>query len=130
MAMGTAARRSFVLHVEGAQGPLVLQDLGSLRRAELETLAGVTGQLEEWMRPAGQIGRAEVLRRTLKLTRSQARVARLAAEGLTNKQVGQALGIRLRTVESHLTAAYRKLGVRSRHELGALFDEGGPDGPR
>ena len=123
------SRRSFVVHVDGAEGPFVLQDLVSLRRAQVDTLAGLPAQLEEWLRPADSTDEArwrEARRRLLKLTRSESRVARLAAEGLTNKQVGEALDVRLRTVESHLTATYRKLGVRSRRDLARLFEEVSP----
>ena len=41
----------------------------------------------------------------------------LAAEGRANKEIAAALFVSERTVESNLTRAYRKLGVRSRTEL-------------
>jgi len=45
----------------------------------------------------------------------------LAAEGRTNREIAQALYVTLRTVETHLTHAYSKLGVRGRDALsGAL----------
>jgi DNA-binding CsgD family transcriptional regulator len=53
------------------------------------------------------------------LTASERRVAELAARGQTNKEIGAALFLSPKTVEVHLTRAYRKLGVRSRTELGA-----------
>jgi DNA-binding CsgD family transcriptional regulator len=53
------------------------------------------------------------------LTASEERVARLAASGLTNRQVASTLQISPRTVEAHLAHAYRKLDIRSRAELGA-----------
>lgn len=53
------------------------------------------------------------------LTPSEDRVARLAASGLTNREVAAALVISPKTVEAHLARAYRKLGIRSRAELGA-----------
>ena len=57
------------------------------------------------------------------LTASERRVADLAAEGRTNKEIAQALYVTLKTVELHLSNAYRKLGIRSRRELGtALAD--------
>ncbi|WP_310964688.1 AAA family ATPase [Nocardioides terrisoli] len=51
------------------------------------------------------------------LTESEARVAGLVAQGLSNREVAAALVVTARTVESHLTRVYAKLGVRSRVEL-------------
>ncbi|MFD0634513.1 response regulator transcription factor [Catenulispora yoronensis] len=41
------------------------------------------------------------------------------AAGHTNREVAARLFISIRTVETHLAAVYRKLGVRSRSELAA-----------
>jgi DNA-binding CsgD family transcriptional regulator len=46
-------------------------------------------------------------------------VARLAGSGLTNREVAATLYLSPKTVEVHLGRAYRKLGIRSRAELGA-----------
>jgi DNA-binding CsgD family transcriptional regulator/DNA polymerase III delta prime subunit len=51
------------------------------------------------------------------LTRSERRVCGLASEGLKNADIAQALFVSMRTVETHLSNAYRKLGIRSRTEL-------------
>lgn len=51
------------------------------------------------------------------LTRRELEVARLAAEGYTAAEVGRRLHIGDRTVESHLGAAYSKLGISSRLQL-------------
>jgi DNA-binding CsgD family transcriptional regulator len=53
------------------------------------------------------------------LTRSELEVVRLAAEGLTNPQIGQRLFISRRTVQTHLAHAFRKLDISSRVELAA-----------
>lgn len=55
----------------------------------------------------------------LELTETERRVAELAASGLTNKEVAAALFISPKTVEANLAKVYRKLGIRSRAELGA-----------
>lgn len=51
------------------------------------------------------------------LTPSELRVARLAAEGRTNIEVAQALFVTVKTVDTHLSHAYRKLGITSRRQL-------------
>jgi DNA-binding CsgD family transcriptional regulator len=55
------------------------------------------------------------------LTASERRVARMAAEGMTNKEIAQALFVTARTVESHLHHAYQKLDVSSRRELASAL---------
>jgi DNA-binding NarL/FixJ family response regulator len=44
-------------------------------------------------------------------------VAEMAAEGLTNRQIAQALFVTEKTIEWHLGQAYRKLDIGSRSEL-------------
>jgi DNA-binding NarL/FixJ family response regulator len=51
------------------------------------------------------------------LTESERRVAELAAAGRTNRQIAEELVVSVRTVESHLAAIYRKLGIERRAEL-------------
>ena len=53
------------------------------------------------------------------LTETERRVAELAAGGLTNREVGEAAFLSPKTVEKVLSRVYRKLGIRSRAELGA-----------
>lgn len=57
------------------------------------------------------------------LTPSELRVAELAASGMTTKDVATALFISPKTVETNLSRIYRKLGIRSRAELGRIFGE-------
>ncbi|MDV7222901.1 response regulator transcription factor, partial [Streptomyces prunicolor] len=51
------------------------------------------------------------------LTSSERRIAELAAEGRTNTEIADLLHLARRTVETHLTSSYRKLGIRRRGEL-------------
>lgn len=51
------------------------------------------------------------------LTPTERRVADLAVSGLRNREIAQALFVSRKTVEMHLGAAYRKLGIRSRDDL-------------
>ena len=55
------------------------------------------------------------------LTDRELRVARLAAEGQTNRDIAQLLYVTPKTVEVHLTNAYRKLNIGSRRELPAAL---------
>ena len=60
------------------------------------------------------------------LTPSERRVAQLAADGLSNRDIAQNLFITARTVEGHLTHAYQKLAITSREQLpAALAPPGG-----
>ena len=51
------------------------------------------------------------------LSPTEVRIVDLAAEGLTNREIGERMFISDRTVQSYLTRVFRKLGVRSRREL-------------
>jgi len=55
------------------------------------------------------------------LTPSERKVATLVAEGHTNREVAAALFLTERTIESHLSRTYAKLGLRSRAELAHRF---------
>ncbi|HEX6782017.1 MAG TPA: AAA family ATPase [Solirubrobacterales bacterium] len=55
------------------------------------------------------------------LTPSERRVADLAAEGMTNRQIAQSLFVTVKTVEAHLSAAYDKLDIGSRRQLPAAL---------
>jgi DNA-binding CsgD family transcriptional regulator len=55
------------------------------------------------------------------LTATEQSVAELAASGRTNREVAEALFISPKTVEANLARAYRKLGVTSRAQLGAVM---------
>lgn len=91
-------------------------------RASLEQAAAVFDEI-------GAPGWAELARSELarvgarrpqpagELTPAEARVAELAAEGLSNKEIAQALFISVYTVERHLKHVYAKLGIRSRGQL-------------
>ncbi|MEA2193877.1 MAG: hypothetical protein QOG42_311, partial [Solirubrobacteraceae bacterium] len=57
------------------------------------------------------------------LSPSERRVVGLAVEGLSNRQIAEALFVSRKAVEWHLGNAYRKLDVRSRHELPGALSE-------
>jgi DNA-binding CsgD family transcriptional regulator len=55
------------------------------------------------------------------LTPAQERVVELVASGMSNREIASTLYMSVRTVESHLTKAYRELGVKSRSQLSAAM---------
>jgi hypothetical protein len=57
-------------------------------------------------------------------------VAELAARGLTNRQIAQTLFVTSKTVETHLSHVYTKLGIASRSELTAKLQGAVPDAPQ
>jgi DNA-binding CsgD family transcriptional regulator len=46
----------------------------------------------------------------------------MAADGMTNKEIAQALFVTVRTVEAHLHHAYQKLDISSREQLSAMLN--------
>ncbi|WP_137158651.1 helix-turn-helix transcriptional regulator [Blastococcus sp. CCUG 61487] len=55
------------------------------------------------------------------LTPQESQVARLVADGLTNRQVAEELVVSVKTVEYHLGHVFAKLGMRSRAQLAATL---------
>jgi ATP/maltotriose-dependent transcriptional regulator MalT len=51
------------------------------------------------------------------LTASELRVAGLAADGMTNREIAQALFVTEKTIETHLRSVFRKLEIRSRSQI-------------
>jgi ATP/maltotriose-dependent transcriptional regulator MalT len=95
------------------------------REALTEALA-LFGSLgaELWAeRAAGELGRVG-LRTSSRtdLSETERRVAELAADGLSNREVAERAFVSPRTVEGVLTRVYRKLGVRSRSSLARALD--------
>ena len=58
------------------------------------------------------------------LTPSELRVARLAAEGRTNREIACELYVTLKAIEGHLARAYAKLGIGSRRQLARALAAG------
>jgi DNA-binding NarL/FixJ family response regulator len=123
--LGAALRRAG--HRRDARGPL-RQALDAAHRCGAITLAR---RARQELLAAGARPRRTALTGLDSLTASQRRVAQLAAEGLANREIAQALFVTLRTVEMHLTHAYQKLGIGSREALpAALREDVAPgDGP-
>ena len=58
------------------------------------------------------------------LTPTEQRVAALASDGLSNKEIAGTLFVTVPTVERHLSHVYAKLGVRSRGQLARVLATG------
>jgi len=81
---------------------------------------------ETELRATGARPRRVLLTGLDSLTASERRIAELAGEGLTNREIAQSLFVTARTVEGHLTNVFRKLQVDSRDELPAALGGGAP----
>jgi DNA-binding NarL/FixJ family response regulator len=55
------------------------------------------------------------------LTASERRIVELAAAGASNPHIAQQLFVTRKTVETHLSHAYQKLGISSRQQLAAAL---------
>ena len=76
----------------------------------------------EELRVAGARPRRDWTAGVEALTASELRVARLARDGRTNREIAQELYISIKTVEGHLARAYGKLDIASRAELDRVLD--------
>jgi DNA-binding NarL/FixJ family response regulator len=77
--------------------------------------------LVEQAEPLGAKPRRQALSGAASLTPSERRVAAMAADGMTNRDIAQSLFVTPKTVEVHLSAVYRKLDIGSRTQLGAAL---------
>lgn len=72
-----------------------------------------------------RLARADVSRRIQELTVREEDVLRLAAQGVSNKDIASSLHISIRTVDTHVTSILRKLDVHSKLEAAALLHRHG-----
>ena len=83
--------------------------------------AALARRAETELRATGAKPRRVLLSGLEALTASERRIAELAAEGLTNREIAQTLFITARTVEGHLTHVFTKLDVKARTALPAAL---------
>jgi DNA-binding CsgD family transcriptional regulator len=113
--LGALLRRSNH-RVEARQ--LLRQAVDSAHHLGAEALAQ---RAEIELRATGARPRRALLTGLEALTASERRIAELAAEGLTNREIAQTLFVTARTVEGHLTHVFYKLDVKDRTALPAAL---------
>lgn len=94
----------------------------ALDYAHRQRLTPLAARIEEELRLAGGRPRRRVLTGVEALTPSEARICRLAAAGMTNREIADHLFLTVKTVESHVGNALAKLGIASRRELAAVLE--------
>jgi DNA-binding NarL/FixJ family response regulator len=111
----------FALLQAGADGYLLktlevddlLRAVRAVQRGESALSPEITQKVLHQLKTGRPVGAAEQIEA---LTARELEILRLAAQGLTNKAIGQEIGISDRTVQGHLANIYGKLGVSSRTE--------------
>jgi DNA-binding CsgD family transcriptional regulator len=109
--LGAAVRRAG--RRAEARGPL-REALDLARRCGADAVAQ---RAHDELVAAGARPRRDPTESRSNLTAGELRVARLAAEGMTNREVAQALFLTENTIETHLRSAFRKLDIGSRSQL-------------
>ena len=113
-------------HLLLAPGPRPTGEAVALLR-DAETYAGQEGlwplhtRVTRLLEVAGETARPLEDETLSLLTPAEQRVARLAASGLTNRQIADKLLVTVKGVEWHLSRVYRKLGIASRAGLTGLI---------
>ena len=116
VALGAALRRA---NSRTEARDLLQQGLEIAHRAGARPLAD---RAQEELAATGARPRRLVVSGLDALTPSERRVAEMAAQGLTNKEIAQALFVTPKTVEVHLSSVYRKLEIGSRAQLPNALD--------
>ncbi len=105
----------------GSARALLLEALDLAHRCGAVTVAE---RAREEVVATGARPRRASLRGPEALTPAESRTARMAAAGLSNREIAQALFVSAKTVESHLSHAYAKLRIGTRGELAAVLTGG------
>ncbi len=117
----------------GAQGYLLKDNDGAALAAGLRSVAAGEAVLDPSM--AGQVLNLVKRRHGLsaaeklgQLSFQERRVVALLSEGMTNKQIGEQLGLTEKTVKNYLATIFTKLNIERRSQAAALFVESGQSG--
>lgn len=95
----------------------------ALDYAERHQVRHFSERARDELRLAGAKPRALVLTGIDALTPAELRIALLAAQGRSNKDIAQHLFLTVKTIEATLARAFRKLEVSTRHDLAQIFAE-------
>jgi DNA-binding NarL/FixJ family response regulator len=79
-------------------------------------------QARDELRASGETARGRTPDALDQLTPQELQIARLVAEGLPNREIGQRLYLSPRTIGSHLYRIFPKLGVTARSQLAGKLD--------
>ena len=89
----------------------------------------LAARVREELNAAGARPRRDWRRGVESLTPTELRVARLAADGRTNREIAQTLYVAVKTIEGHLARVYAKLDIDGRPQLAMVLGEENPGGP-
>ena len=105
-------------HVAASRAPL------RAARDAFDVLGAVpwSEQARRELRASGEASRPRSSYDRERLTPQELQIAHLAAEGLSNREIGQQLFLSHRTVGSHLYRIFPKLGITSRGQLAKALD--------
>ena len=117
----------------GAKGYLLKDNDGASLAAGLRSIAAgdavldpsLAGQVLNLVKRRPGLSAAEKLNQ---LSFQERRVVALLAEGMTNKQIGEQLGLTEKTVKNYLATIFTKLNIERRSQAAALFVESGQSG--
>jgi DNA-binding CsgD family transcriptional regulator len=113
--LGAALRRAGRRRDARAKLALAMDEAHACGAEPLVALA------EEELRASGARPRRRSISGLHALTPSERRVADLAGEGFSNREIAQELFVTTATVETHLTRVYRKLDVDGRRALAEML---------
>jgi DNA-binding CsgD family transcriptional regulator len=84
-------------------------------------------QARRELRASGERSRRRVPEARDQLTAQELQIAQLAADGLSNREIGQRLFLSHRTISTHLYRVFPKLGITSRAELSTALRRSSPE---
>jgi DNA-binding CsgD family transcriptional regulator len=87
-------------------------------------IAGFAERARRELLATGETVRKRAAETTRQLTSQESSIARLAAEGLTNPEIGTRMFISSRTVQYHLAKVFQKLEINSRGQLHRVLRDG------